>query len=100
MFKPAKNRTTKSISIRRLYWPTSLKRLYHSPKWTGPPSLNAPGAGEEKLRDALEVRALQRRHAPAQTMLTNADFRNAAKALFDLTRVIPEAYWSYGMKFE
>ena len=24
--------------------PPSLKRSYHSPKWTGPVSLNAPGA--------------------------------------------------------
>ena len=66
-----------------------------------PGDLERPGrTGEEELRATLEGRALQRRHGPAQTLLTNADFRNAAKALFDLTGAVPEAYWSYGIKFE
>jgi hypothetical protein len=44
-----------------------------------PGELERPGrAGEEELRDTLEGRALQRRHGPAQPLLTNADFRNAA----------------------
>ena len=60
-----------------------------------------PGrAGEEELRAPLEGRAMQRRHGPAQTLLTNADFRTAAKALFDMTGVVPEACWSFGIKFE
>jgi hypothetical protein len=47
-------------------------------------------AGQEELRGALEGRAAQRRHGPAQTLLTDADIRNAAKALFDLPGTVPE----------
>ena len=66
-----------------------------------PGDLERPGrAGEEELRATLEGRALQRRHGPAQTLLTNADFRNAAKALFDLTGAVPDACWSNGIKIE
>jgi hypothetical protein len=57
-------------------------------------------AGEEELRATLERRAPQRRHRLAQPLLTNADFRSAANALFDLTGAVPEAYWSYGIKIE
>jgi hypothetical protein len=66
-----------------------------------PGELERPArAGEEELRATLERRALQRRHRLAQPLLTDADFRSAANALFDLTGAVPEAYWYYGIKIE
>jgi hypothetical protein len=66
-----------------------------------PGAIERTGHGsDDELHNALEGIALQRGHGPDHTLLTNADFRNAAKVLFDLTGAVPEAYWSYGIKFE
>src|SRR5687767_4397896 len=73
----------------------SIKRIHHMNK-----KVQASQNSYEELRARLEGRAMRRRHGPAQPLLTNADFRTAAKALFDLTEVVPEPYWSYGIKFE
>jgi hypothetical protein len=78
-----------------------VKALIPFAKMDRPGALECPGrASEEELHDLLERRAKQRRHGPAQILPTNADFRTAAKMLFDLTGAVPEAYWSYGIKFE
>ena len=81
--------------------PPLVKALIPFAEMAWPGELERPGrAGEEELRDTLKGRALPCRPGPAHQLLTNEDFRNAAKALFDLTGAVPETYWSCGIKFE
>lgn len=55
---------------------------------------------DEELRDALQETVLQRGHGPDHTLLTNQDFRHAAKLLFEWTGAVPESYWSYEIEFK
>lgn len=61
-----------------------------------PRELNESGpGGDEDLRDALEP-MLSRGRSSDNTLLTNADFRNAARVLFEITGAVPSSYWCYG----
>ena len=61
-----------------------------------PGEIKAEGHGGD---DELAI-ALGRGTSSDQTILTNQDFRNAAKAIYDITGAVPESYWSYGIEFK
>jgi hypothetical protein len=65
-----------------------------------PGDLKESGPGsEESLRKALNEVVLSRGTSSDNTVLTNRDFRAAARALFELTGTVPGSYWSYGQPF-
>jgi hypothetical protein len=65
-----------------------------------PGELRTSGPGsDENLQDVLENPSLIRGSSSDLTLLTNGDFRRAAKVLFDLTGAVPDSYFSYEIEF-
>jgi len=65
-----------------------------------PGDLKESGPGsDESLQKALNEVVLSRGASSDNTILTNRDFRAAARALFELTGTVPGSYWSYGHPF-